>query len=128
MKLLLDTSAFLWWYKAPQFLSPNVRQVLSEQKWRIYLSAASAWEVATKVRLGKLPEAARLIERFDDYLEEQNFVAIPVSTTHARLGGSLASPHRDPFDRIIAAQAQIEDMPVATTDVAFQTLGVRIFW
>ena len=128
MKLLLDTSALLWWYKEPALLSRNVYAAIFEERWQIYVSAASAWEIATKVRLGKLPKAARLIERFDRYIAEQNFLAISITTHHARLGGGLASPRKDPFDRIIAAQAQIEDMPIATTDKAFETLGVRIFW
>ncbi|MGO8952933.1 MAG: type II toxin-antitoxin system VapC family toxin [Rhodomicrobium sp.] len=128
MKLLLDTHALIWWFEGNQSFSPRVRKLIEERQREIAVSAISAWEIATKVRKGKLAEARELIENFEDFLREQEFIPLPVTMAHAKLGGSLASPHKDPFDRLIAAQAQAEDVPVATCDPAFQTLGVRIFW
>jgi PIN domain nuclease of toxin-antitoxin system len=128
MRILLDSVALVWWYRAPKRLSrPGYNAILSENN-EVVVSAATAWEIATKVRKGRLPEAARLIERFEDYLKDQDFTPLPVTTAHAKLGGSLSSTHKDPFDRLIAAQAQIEDLPVVTCDAAFQGLGVRILW
>jgi PIN domain nuclease of toxin-antitoxin system len=126
--ILLDSMALVWWYKSPALLSKKAYTAIGNQTTAVLVSAATAWEIATKVRKGKLPEAQTLIDRYDAYLEEQNFQSLSVSALHARLGGSLASPHKDPFDRLIAAQAQAEAVPVVTCDPAFQMLGVRIFW
>jgi PIN domain nuclease of toxin-antitoxin system len=127
-KLLLDSVALIWWFTGnPKFSKPACRYI-EKGEYQVYVSAASAWEIATKVRQGKMPEAVSLIAHFDDFLAEQDFIPLGITMAHARLGGSLASAHKDPFDRLIAAQAQIEDMPVVTCDAAFQGLGVRILW
>jgi PIN domain nuclease of toxin-antitoxin system len=128
MRILLDSAALIWWYCDPKKLSQPGYDAISAHTTGVFVSAATAWEIATKVRKGRLPEAARLIARFQDYLDEQEFVALPVTVAHAKLGGGLSSLHKDPFDRLIAAQAQIEDLPVVTCDAAFQGLGVRILW
>ncbi len=127
-RLLLDSVALIWWFTGNRKFSKPVRGLIEDEEGQVYVSAASAWEIATKVRQGKMPEAISLIEHFDDYLAEQDFIPLAIGVHHARLGGSLASAHKDPFDRLIAAQAQIEGLPVATCDAAFQTLGVRILW
>jgi PIN domain nuclease of toxin-antitoxin system len=127
-KLLLDSVALIWWFTGNPKFSKPVRRYIENGEYQVYVSAASAWEIATKVRQGKMPEAISLIAHFDDFLAEQDFIPLGITMTHARLGGSLASAHKDPFDRLIAAQAQIEDMPVVTCDAAFQGLGVRILW
>jgi PIN domain nuclease of toxin-antitoxin system len=127
-KLLLDSVALIWWYGGNRKFSRSVRAQIEAGQDEVLVSAASVWEIATKVRQGRLPEAAALIEHFDDYLVEQEFTPLPVTIAHAKLGGSLASPHKDPFDRLIAAQAQLERLPVVTCDPAFTLLGVRILW
>ncbi len=127
-RLVLDSVALIWWYRDPKKLSRPGYDAICADSTEVFVSAATAWEIATKVRKGRLPEAARLIARFQDYLDEQEFVALPVTVAHAKLGGGLSSLHKDPFDRLIAAQAQIENLPVVTCDAAFQGLGVRIFW
>jgi PIN domain nuclease of toxin-antitoxin system len=127
-KLLLDSVALIWWYGGNSKFSKSVRTQIESDQYLVYVSAASAWEIATKVRQGRLPEAVALIEHFDDYLIEQEFTTLPVTVAHAKLGGGLASPHKDPFDRLIAAQAQLERLPVVTCDPAFTLLGVRILW
>ena len=128
IKLLLDSVALIWWFTGNPKFSRPVRRQIEDGECLVYVSAASAWEIATKVRQGKMPETISLITHFDDYLAEQEFLPLAVTMAHARLGGSLASPHKDPFDRLIAAQAQVEGMPVVTCDAAFQGLGVRILW
>jgi PIN domain nuclease of toxin-antitoxin system len=93
-----------------------------------FVSAASAWELATKVRLGKLPIASRLTHRLPEILAEQGFRALAIGVEHGRLGGLLPGEHRDPFDRILAAQALIEDMTLITADRVFPTFGVKVLW
>jgi len=128
MRILLDSVALVWWYRDPKKLSRPSHNAIYSENTEVFVSAATAWEIATKVRKGRLPEAARLIERFEDYLNDQDFRPLAVTMAHAKLGGSLSSAHKDPFDRLIAAQAQIEDLPIVTCDAAFQGLGVRILW
>ncbi|MGO9171388.1 MAG: type II toxin-antitoxin system VapC family toxin [Rhodomicrobium sp.] len=128
MRILLDSVALVRWYRDPKKLSRPSYNAIFAENTEVFVSAATAWEIATKVRKGRLPEAARLIERFEDYLKDQEFTPLPVTMAHAKLGGSLSSAHKDPFDRLIAAQAQLEGLPVVTCDSAFQGLGVRILW
>jgi PIN domain nuclease of toxin-antitoxin system len=94
----------------------------------VLVSAASAWELAVKVRLGKLPEASRLTLRLAESLAEQNFKNLPISLEHGRLGGLLPGAHRDPFDRVLAAQALLDDLVLVTNDAAFSTFGVKTLW
>jgi PIN domain nuclease of toxin-antitoxin system len=128
MPLLLDTHALIWWYFDSPKLSRAVYARLAANEERVYVSAASAWEIATKVRIGKMPEGGALAENFAAYLQIQSFQPLPISVAHARLAGAISSPHKDPFDRIIAAQAQSENLTLATVDPAFDSLGVTIFW
>jgi PIN domain nuclease of toxin-antitoxin system len=127
-RILLDSAALIWWYREPRKLSRSSYNAILAKTGEVFVSAATAWEIATKVRKGKLPEAARLVERFEHYLEDQEFTPLAVTMAHAKLCGSLSSLHKDPFDRLIAAQAQIEDLAIVTCDSAFQGLGVRILW
>ena len=92
------------------------------------MSAVSAWEVTNKVRIGKWPEAAVLAESFLETVVQYGFELLPISLEHARMAGFLPSPHRDPFDRMLAAQAQVEGIPVVTADPVFRGLGVRVLW
>ena len=128
MRILLDTHALLWWMAGDQRLSPTARAAVGAESTEVFVSAASAWELAVKVRLGKLPEAARLTHRLSESMAEQNFKPLPINLEHGRLGGLLPGQHRDPFDRILAAQALLEDMPLVTNDAAFAPFGVRVVW
>ena len=87
-----------------------------------------AWELAVKARFGKWPQAYDLALGIDAVLELNGFTTLPISLEHARVAGFLPSDHRDPFDRMLAAQAQIEGVPLLTADPAFRTLGVQILW
>jgi PIN domain nuclease of toxin-antitoxin system len=109
-------------------LSAKARAAVGAESTEAFVSAASAWEIATKVRLGRLPEATRLTHRLPESLAEQNFKLLAISIEHGRLGGLLATQHRDPFDRILAAQALLEDMPLVTNDPAFAGFGVKLLW
>jgi PIN domain nuclease of toxin-antitoxin system len=94
----------------------------------LLVSAASAWEIATKVRLGKLPEAAELAADFAGYLAREEFEAFPVSVEHAVRAGLLPGPHKDPFDRMLIAQAQAENIPIISNDAAFDDYRVHRIW
>jgi PIN domain nuclease of toxin-antitoxin system len=128
MALLLDTHALIWWYFDNPKLSQVARSRISADDERVYVSAASAWEIATKARTGKMPEVAALAENFSTYLQHQSFHPLSISIVHARLAGAITSDHKDPFDRLIAAQAQSEGLGVVTADPAFRNLGVPIVW
>jgi PIN domain nuclease of toxin-antitoxin system len=128
MRLLLDTHALLWWMVGDPRLSPGARAAVGAASAEVLVSAASAWELAVKVRLGKLPEAGRLTHRLAESLAEQDFRALPINLEHARLGGLLPGPHRDPFDRLLAAQALLDDLVVVTDDAALATFGPRTLW
>ncbi len=128
MAILLDTHALLWWMIGDPRLSPRARAAVGAENSDVYVSAASAWELAMKVRLGKLPQAAALTHRLLETLAEQDFKRLAIRLEHGRLGGLLPGEHRDPFDRILAAQALLEDMTLVTMDPAFAAFGVKILW
>ncbi len=128
MAILLDTHAFLWWMNGDPRLSRKARNAMEKDGAEIYVSAVSAVELATKVRLGMLPEAAMLTHTFAARLAEQEFRHLPISLEHGRLAGLLPGMHRDPFDRILAAQSLIEHMQLVTVDPALQSFGVEVLW
>jgi PIN domain nuclease of toxin-antitoxin system len=128
VRALLDTHALLWWLSDDPALSRPARKFISETKNSAIVSAASAWEIATKVRLGKLPSSADLAADFVGYLEREGFELLPISHDHAIRAGLLPGPHKDPFDRMLIAQAQAESMPVVSNDVVFDAYGVRRIW
>jgi PIN domain nuclease of toxin-antitoxin system len=92
------------------------------------VSAASAWEVSTKFRLGRLPTAVDLVGDFEGYLTREQFASLPVSVEHGMRAGLLPGTHRDPFDRMLAAQAQIEGLVLVSNDGVFDSYGVRRMW
>lgn len=128
MSLLLDTHAFLWWVADDARLSRRVRNIVGDPKQTVYFSPASAWEISTKHRMGRLAEARQLLADLPGLVTRSGFVELAISTKHAVLAGSLAGAHRDPFDRMIAAQAIAENLEVVTTDVALAGLGARSIW
>jgi PIN domain nuclease of toxin-antitoxin system len=128
MKLLLDTHAFLWWLADDARLSKRARTAIRDPKQTVYLSPASAWEIATKHRIGRLPEARELMADFPGILARAELEELPIATKHAVMAGSLAGSHRDPFDRMLAAQALCENLAIVTADEALGTLGARCVW
>lgn len=128
MRVLLDTNVLLWWLAADPVLSVTAKRVISHGSNTIYVSAASAWEICTKVRIGKLPSGRDLCDDFLGYLDRHKFQQLAISIEHARLAGRIAGTHKDPFDRIIAAQAMIENVPVVTNDAAIDGFGAKVVW
>jgi PIN domain nuclease of toxin-antitoxin system len=119
MKLLLDTHVLLWALLEPQKLSPQLRDALEDSDNTLVVSAASAWEIATKWRLGKLPHARSVVENYAMALHRLAAVDLPISGAVARQAGLWDVPHRDPFDRLLAAQALSDELVLASTDPAF---------
>jgi PIN domain nuclease of toxin-antitoxin system len=128
VKYLLDTHALLWWWTDDPQLSATARACIQDEANTILISAASAWEIATKHRLGKLPLAAEAISRFNELLELDAFQHLPVSYLHALRAGGLAVDHRDPFDRMLAAQSELEGVPLITCDPAFKAFSMQTVW
>jgi PIN domain nuclease of toxin-antitoxin system len=119
MKLLLDTPVLLWALLEPQKLSPELRNALEDSDNTLVVSAVCAWEIATKWRLGKLPHARSVVENYAMALHRLAAVDLPISAAIARQAGLWAVPHRDPFDRLLAAQATADNLVLASTDPAF---------
>lgn len=126
--VLLDTHTLLWWLFDDASLSPRARQVLADRKHTVWVSAASAWEIATKYRLGRLPDAQPLVEDFAAWMARAGFEVLAVDARHAVRAGLLPAVHRDPFDRMLAAQAALEGMAVLGRDVKLGELGAVLVW
>jgi PIN domain nuclease of toxin-antitoxin system len=124
--LLLDTHALLWWATGAKTLSKKVRRLIENDRTKIFVSAASAWEISTKVRLGKL--AWRRSGSIEQYCLAQKFQLLAVTFAHGELAGSLPQLHGDPFDRMLAAQSRIESIPIATNDPKIGEFGVDVVW
>jgi PIN domain nuclease of toxin-antitoxin system len=128
VKLLLDTHVLLWALLEPQKLSPALRNALEDSDTGLLVSAATAWEIATKWRLGKLQQARAVVENYAMALHRLAAVELPISGAVARAAGLWEVPHRDPFDRLLAAQAKADQLVLASTDPAFaQFDGVVVF-
>ena len=128
MKALLDTHTLLWWLDGDEQLSLTARSWIEIPEHRILVSAASAWEIATKVRIGKLPGALAVAANFHECLISQGFAPLDITADHALRVGSLPGPHRDPFDRMLIAQAQALNIPLISNENLFDHYGVRRIW
>ncbi len=128
MKLLLDTNALLWWFSDDPTLPARIEALLDDPANTVFVSAASAWEICTKVRIGKLPTGQSLSDDFSGYLLRYHFEPMPITIEHAHLAGSMAGAHKDPFDRMLAAQSKIEGIPLVTNDPAMAQFGVVTEW
>lgn len=128
MKLLLDTHALLWWWTNDARLSEAARAAIADETNDIWVSAASAWEIATKHRLGKLQEAADSVSRFNELVAADGFNHLSMSYLHALRAGGYPHEHRDPFDRMLAAQAELEGATLVSCDPVIADMGVRSLW
>jgi PIN domain nuclease of toxin-antitoxin system len=127
VQLLLDTHALLWWLAGDRRLSAPARRAIENDENAVFVSAASAWEISTKHRLGKL-DAAAIAGRLGALLTSQGFEPLDMTVNHAERAGALPGEHRDPFDRMLAAQAQAENLTLVSNDAAFDRYGVALLW
>ena len=128
MKLLLDTHALLWWLEDAPALSAKAREVIGDPAAAVLVSTASIWEVAIKARLGRLEVPAELEDFFTRQLSLNGFEVLPVHLRHAALVRHLDDHHRDPFDRLLVAQAQCETVPLVSKDQWLQAYDVEVIW
>ena len=128
MRLLLDTHALLWWLIGDDALSPVAREAIADPANEIFVSAASAWEIATKYRIGRLPEATLIAADIRGTIAEQGFAELPITIHHGQIAGSLPGIHKDPFDRMLVAQALTADMAVISNDEILGAYGIARLW
>ena len=128
MRLLLDTHAFIWWIADSGRLSRTAYGLIADESHDIIVSAASAWEIATKYRLGKLAIPPATAFDVAGAISDQGFVELPISVRDAEHAGRLPGPHRDPFDRMLIAQAASRGMALVSRDGVFDRYGVNRVW
>src|SRR4051812_24746695 len=124
MRLLLDTHALLWWLSGDRRLSRKAQALIGDEGNDVYISAASAWEVTTKYRLGKLPEAGVVATEFSRHVARQGFIGLDISLEHGERAGALGGAQRDPFDRMLIAQSQAENLTLVSNEEAFDDYGL----
>lgn len=128
LRYLADTHALIWFMAGSVQLSPMARRALEDEDATVYASAASAWEITTKHRLGKLPEVDLIAHDIEGALVGRGFRPLPVSMHHAERAGRLEGPHRDPFDRMLIAQALVENLTLVSNETVFDRFGVSRLW
>ena len=128
MRLILDTHALVWWWLDDPRLPKAARSAISDKTNEVIVSAVSAWEIANKFRVGKWPEVGSLVDGFAGKVALSRFAALSVNVDHAQLAGSLPGSHRDPFDRLLAAQCLIEAATLVSTDDVLNQFGLTILW
>ncbi|MSP21331.1 MAG: type II toxin-antitoxin system VapC family toxin [Alphaproteobacteria bacterium] len=128
MRLLLDTHALLWWLAGDPSLSSPAREAIASGGNEVLVSAASAWEITTKHRLGRLPGASVVAADVEACVREQGFVVLPISVRHGQSAGALPGPTRDPFDRMLVAQALAEGLTLVSNELALGAYGVALLW
>lgn len=126
--LLLDTHAFLWWLAGDARLSRRARAAIGDEDNEVLVSSASAWEIATKWRLGKLPGVEAIVNDIAGAIASQAFNTLPVTVVHAQRAGTMTGAHRDPFDRMLIAQAQLEGLVLVSNEALFDDFGVTRRW
>ena len=125
---LLDTHTLLWWLFEAELLSYHPFEAISGREIDIYVSAVSAMEIATKHRIGKLSHATPLIGHFGEVMADEGFKPLAVEWAHAERAGSFPSEHGDPWDRLLAAQSQIEELTLISSDRKMQSFGIECYW
>ena len=128
MRALLDTHALLWWLAGDERLPVPIRAVIDGQTEVVFVSSVSAYEIAQKHRMGKLPGARRAAEDFAGVVSGQGFEELPLTWSEARLAGSMAGDHKDPFDRLLIAQALLNGLTLVSNERVFDDFGVPRIW
>lgn len=127
-RILLDTHAFLWWIAGDKRLSTKARKAIADESNEIFVSAVSAWEISTKIRIGKLVAPALAGNGVTRAIASQGFQSLGISVDHGERAGSLSLAHRDPFDRMLVAQAQADGMAIVSNEMIFDECGVTRIW
>ena len=127
-RLLIDTHVLLWWLDGDKRLLRKLRQLIQTEDNEILVSAASVWEITTKARIGKLPGALDVASDVPGCIIDQGFSSLSISVEHAQIAGNLPGPHRDPFDRMLIAQAQAERIAIISIDDGLDGYGVTRIW
>ena len=125
---LLDSHALLWWWFDPDRLSTAVRELLGDPATPVLVSAASVWELSLKHHQGKLPELSGAIADLPGLLQADGFEALPISLAHGLRAGCYSQAHRDPFDRMLAAQAELDRLVLLTADPQLSTFPCQTLW
>lgn len=127
-RLLLDTHALVWWFLNDPRTSESARAAIVDETSTVYVSAASSWEIATKARVKRDQAMATVADRYNALVDRNAFVHLPVTHVHGLRAGSYTVAHRDPFDRMLAAQGELENLTLVTRDRAFGHFGVATLW
>ncbi|TXL72345.1 type II toxin-antitoxin system VapC family toxin [Vineibacter terrae] len=127
MPLLLDTHALIWWAAGNTILPVNVRRRIEDEE-DVFVSAVTVFEITTKFMKGKLQQAAAIAHDVEAYAAGQEFKPLPISLRHAQVAGSLPGPSRDPFDRLLIAQAMVENLQLVSIEQPFDTYPIRRLW
>lgn len=125
-RVLIDTHALVWWFEGSEKLSRKARQTIEDADTTVIVSAASAWELAIKVGAGKFKSP--LMVNFQQNISDEGFLELPVSIEHVLRAGKLPGQRKDPFDRMLIAQAKCEGLAVLSVDECFDTYGVGRIW
>jgi len=125
---LLDSHALLWWWFDPDRLSGAVRELLSDPATPVFVSAASVWELSLKHQQGKLPELNGVITDIPGLLQADGFEALSISLAHGLRAGGYSQPHRDPFDRMLAAQAELDRLVLLSADPQLSNFPCKTLW
>lgn len=128
MRVLLDTHALFWWLHFPELLPPKVRGMIADPDMQVYVSAVSACEMSYKHHRGRWPEIAPLVVAFEAVAVAEGFSLLPLTAEHAIRAGAYGPEHRDPFDRMIGAQAVVEDMTLLSKDGWLREMGAEVVW
>ena len=128
MRILLDTHVLLWWLFDDDTLSQPARSAIANPENEVLVSSASAWEIATKHRLGKLDEAREVVRDLPGLLRRARFQVLPIVLEHALRAGSLPDVHRDPIDRMLVAQSKLEELVLVSSDRVLKKYKVDILW
>ena len=128
IRLLLDTHALVWWWTDDSRLPAVARAAIADPANTVLVSAVSAWEIATKHRDGKWPEVLPVIEGFQTLALRSRFALLSITAAHALIAGALTGPHRDPFDRMLIAQAREEGVPIVSGDAVFRDYAAPVIW
>lgn len=124
--MLIDTHIFLWWLFDDIRLPAKIKEYMQDINQPVYVSSASVWEIATKFRLGRLPEASSVATNVPEWIIKAGFQRLNITPEHAQLAGAWDVPHRDPFDRMLAAQSKLENLTLASVDKAVTVFPIKV--